>query len=481
MQKNKPITTAVAVTAALAFAQGAAAVGLPDVPNAHTGKQLGSTDSFTTALKGGTMDLMMRLRYEDVNDDLPAGHPNQPGDDAELLSIRSALGYSTARWNGFYARLEAENVTRIGDDKAFNVDDDLTFPPGPAGSISAEGHALIPDPEATEINEAYIGYRGADEANFLGQTTVKVGRQTILYDNHRWVGNIVWRQNHQSFDAIRIDNTSIPNLSISYSYIDEVNRLFGDDSPFKEWEMDEAHLVNAAYQTSFGKLTGYYYGLDFDDNPRTPFPEGVGVGPGITNFDSETWGLRLVGKHKASETFSLLYELEWANQDPTDDAANNLDDNDYYNIEAGGAFSIAGKPVVVKVGHEVLEGNGVNALQTPLATVHAFNGWADKFVGAPGGSATPVGGLEDTSVTASIKGLWGPSKVVLQYHDYSADKTVGGVSDYGTEWSILAAKPFAKNWLALLKYTDFDADSDWKAAGQFDTRKFWAMLQFSFK
>lgn len=481
MQTIKPTTTAAAVTAALIFAQGAAAVGLPDVPNAHAGKQLGSTDSFTTALKGGTVDLMLRLRYEDVNDDLPAGHPNQPGDDAELLSIRSALGYSTARWNGFYGRLEAENVTRIGDDNAFNADDDLTFPPGPAGSISAEGHALIPDPEATEINEAYIAYRGPDEANFLGQTTVKVGRQTILYNNHRWVGNIVWRQNHQSFDAIRIDNTSIPNLSVSYSYIDQVNRLFGEDSPFKEWEMDEAHLLNAAYQTPFGKLTGYYYGLDFDDNPRTPFPEGVGVGPGITNFDSETWGLRFVGKHKAGEAFSLLYELEWANQDPFDDAGNNLDDNDYYNIEAGGAFSIAGKPMVVKVGHEVLEGNGVNALQTPLATVHAFNGWADKFVGAPGGSATPVGGLEDTSVTASIKGLWGPSKVVFQYHDYSADKTVGGVSDYGTEWSILAAKPFAKNWLALLKYTDFDADSDWKAAGQFDTRKFWAMLQFAFK
>ena len=87
------------------------------------------------------------------------------------------------------------------------------------------------------------------------------------------------------------------------------------------------------------------------------------------------------------------------------DAGSNLQDNDYTNIEVGGAFDVAGKPVVVKLGQETLGGNGVNALQTLLATAHAFNGWADKFVGAPGGSATPAGGLKDTSVTLVVKGL----------------------------------------------------------------------------
>jgi hypothetical protein len=316
-----------------------------------------------------------------------------------------------------------------------------------------------------------------------GSTTIKLGRQEIAYDNHRWVGDIVWRQNHQSYDALRIDNTSIPNLGISYVYLDRVRRTFGDDSAFDQWKMNNSHFINISYQFPFGKLVGYGYLLDFDDNSKTPFPEGVGaVGtPGIQIFDSNTWGLRFVGKHKVSDLFTALYELEWANQDPTEDAGPTLSDNNYYNIEGGAEFKLAGASVAVKVGQEILEGNGVNAVQTPLSTVHAFNGWADKFAGAPGGSAIPVGGLKDTSANVVIAGLFaskiGPSKLVFQYHDYEADTTVGGVKDYGTEWGVLFGKPFAKNWLALAKYASFDDGGDGFSS---DTEKFWVSLQYEF-
>ena len=114
-----------------------------------------------------------------------------------------------------------------------------------------------------------------------------------------------------------------------------------------------------------------------------------------------------------------------------------LDDNDYYNIELGinwggnrvddiGFLPVGEPSYQIRVGHEVLEGNGVNALQTPLATVHAFNGWADVFVAAPGGSATPIGGLEDTSITFQVLGLFGDiigkNKIVIAYHDYETDE-----------------------------------------------------------
>ncbi len=476
------------VTAMAIFPQGASAVGLPDVSNAHFGKVLPQADGFSNAVTGGKVDLSLRLRYESVDDSIPSGSSLAGTDDAELLSLRTALGYTTARYHGFWARLQFEANTRIGSDKALNVDDDLTFPPGPGGSRIAEGHSLIPDNNFEEINEAYLGWRSATggcpnaPGGCNGNTTVKLGRQSIIYDNHRWVGNIVWRQNNQSFDAVRIDNTTINNLSISYAYVDRVNRLFGADSAFKEFELTDSHFINVGYKLPFGKLTAYGYLLDFDDNPRTPFVEGVGAGAGITNFDSDTWGVRFVGKHPIGDDFTLLGELEWANQDPTNDASSALDDNDYVNVEIGGAFKFAGKDMVIKIGREVLEGNGVNALQTPLATVHAFNGWADKFVGAPGGSATPVGGLEDTSATLVVKGLLanliGPSKLVLQYHDYEADKTVSGIKDYGDEWGVLFAKPFSKEWLGVLKYANFDDGGD---GFSFDTEKFWVMLQYQYK
>ncbi len=485
MATTKLVSYLIAV-AAFIVANSAGAVGLPDVSNVHTGKQLKETKNFSSALKSGTPDLSLRLRYENVSDKIPAASPLAGTGDASLWSIRTKLGYSTARYNGFYGRIEFEANTTMGKDKALNIDDDLTFPPGPAGSRIRAGYAVIPDNNFVEFNEAYLGWRSATSGcknapgGCNGSTTVKVGRQSIIYNNHRWVGNIVWRQNFQTYEAFRIDNSSINNLTASYVYLDKVLRTFGPNSVFDEWDMNNSHLINVAYKLPLGKLTGYGYLLDFNDNPKTPFKEGVGTPgtPGIVNFDSDTWGLRFVGKKKTSDKFSLLYELEWANQKPTADADPRLSGNNYYNIEFGGAFKVAGKPVVVKVGQEVLGSNGVNALQTPLATIHAFNGWADKFIGAPGGTATPVGGLEDTSITLVVKGLIGKSKLVVAYHNFQANKTIRGVSDYGNEWDTLFAKPFTKNWLGLVKYASFTDGGD---GFSFDTDKFWVMAQYKFK
>ncbi len=500
------------ITTAIIFmiAQSAGAAGLPDVPNVHRGKFLPNTTEIQHAMMSGKPDVWLRMRYEDVNDeDLPPTSPLNAADDADLLSLRAVLGYTTARYHGFYFRGSVEAATRLGSDNALNLDEDLKLaPPNLLGaSRVAEGHAIIPDNNFEEVEEFYIGWRSPTGGCPMapgpcsGNTSFKLGRQLIIYDNHRWVGDVIWRNNNQSFDAFRIDNSSIKNLSISYSYIDKVNRLFGKDSVFNEYDMDDSHLINISYKLPFGKLTAYRYILDFKDNSRTPPKEGEGgtvpvftppninpvtgqpmgmpVGSLQFPFDSDTWGVRFLGKHKLNDNLTLLSELEWANQDPEDDALDTLDDNDYYNIELGGAFTALGKPMVLKVGHEVLEGNGVNAVQTPLSTVHAFNGWADKFVGGPGGSNTPARGLKDTSVTYVVKGLIGPSKLVFQYHKYEADKkSVNGVrmKDYGDEWSMLFAKPFTKKWLGLVKYTSYDADEFSN-----DTQKFWAMLQYRFK
>ena len=318
--------------------------------------------------------------------------------------------------------------------------------------------------------------------------------------------------NNVSFDAFRFDNNSFKNFGVSYSYLNKAKRLFGEDSPFNEWKFNDAHLLNLSYKTPFGKLIAYGYFLDFDDNPRSPFPEGTGalangfVPPANTPptyiFDSKTIGLRFHGKYPIYDKLDALYDVEWANQDPSDDAvdsatapARELDDNDYTNFEFGvrfggqrvddlGLMPIGEPTFIFKIGHETLEGNGVNALQTPLATVHAFNGWTDQFVGAPGGSETPADGLVDTQATLTILGLgqqWiGKNKIEFQYHDFESDR---GSTDYGNEWGILWGKPDLlgiDGLLGAVKYADFSADSD-NGLGLFDTKKFWLLAQYRFK
>ena len=123
-----------------------------------------------------------------------------------------------------------------------------------------------------------------------------------------------------------------------------------------------------------------------------------------------------------------------------------------------------------KVGYEVLgSDNGRGSFQTPLATLHKFNGWADKFLG------TPAGGLEDLYGSLSYKvGVDGPLKGMkfdAVYHDFSAD--IGG--DYGSEIDLQVSKKFGKNYYAGLKFAHYSADGF-----ATDTQKIWFTLGASY-
>lgn len=514
MGNIKAVTGLTTALLTFTFCQVAGAVGLPSVPNTHQGRFLPQSDTIGGALiNNGKADFMLRLRYEDVTDDIPDASPLSDTDKAYGLFSRVAAGWTTGRYHGFYFRVQGEAGIKMGSDKALNLDDDFRVPPPPAINRINEGYGVIPDNEYAEWNEAYVGWRNVGSCTNSpdlcdGNFSVKLGRQEIIYDNHRWVGNILWRNNFQSFDAFRIDATPVKNLNISYSYIDTVRRAFGSDSIFYKFDMDEGHLINASYTfPDIGKLSLYGYMLDFDDNRRTPFEEGTGMAPpfvGATSFDSDTFGARWSGTHQLWERTDILTDFEYANQDPSDDAASNLDDNDYYNIELGvrfggtrvdglGLMPIGEPTFQLKVGQEVLEGNGENGLQTPLSTIHAFQGWADKFVAAPGGTVTPNGGIEDTSINLEVLGLFGKwigkNKINVVYHDYEADKKVNGLSEYGEEWNFLWGKPnlFGMDGLlGLVKYADYSEDCDGPAPANngllcVDTEKLWFMLQFTHK
>lgn len=505
------------LTAVLTFilAQSVGAVGFPDVPNAHYSahnKLYPEVGSLGAMFTEGNEDFWIRTRWEDVEEDRDEGDPLRAADDADLLHTRIQFGFTTARYKGLYGRIELE-AGRKHNDNATNLDEDFRVPPTPAANRIAEGHAIIPDNDFGEVNEAYIGWRSGsgscpNSPGFCdGNLSFKLGRQTIIYDNHRWVGDVIWRQNNVSMNAGRVDWSPIKNLGLSYSYVKKVKRLFGSESIFDEWKFDDAHLVNLSYTfPQFGKLTAYGYFLDFDDNRRTPFPEGNGIAPGFVgpvSLDTDTIGARFVGRHEIGDSFDLQTEFEWANQDPSNDAGDSpvtgaevidFDDNDYTNIELGVqwggtrvdniGFLPVGEPTYqIRVGRETLEGDGTSAVQTPLSTVHAFNGWADVFVAAPGGSATPVGGLEDTSITFQVLGLFGDligkNKIVIAYHDYEADETVNGISDYGDEINFLWGKPNmfgVKGLLGAIKYADYDAD-DFGV----DTKKMWVLFQYRYK
>ncbi|MCH8134783.1 MAG: hypothetical protein IIB77_02255 [Proteobacteria bacterium] len=106
------------------------------------------------------------------------------------------------------------------------------------------------------------------------------------------------------------------------------------------------------------------------------------------------------------------------------------------------------------------EARNVQAFQTPLATLHAFQGWADKFL------TTPAGGIEDFYVSVARK-FRGTSYSVV-YHRF--DPETGGPS-YGSEWDLVVKRPFAERYSVDLKYANYNASSH-----ATDTEKLWVMF-----
>jgi hypothetical protein len=136
-------------------------------------------------------------------------------------------------------------------------------------------------------------------------------------------------------------------------------------------------------------------------------------------------------------------------------------DADYGRVDLGLKF---GK-MDFGAGYEVLGGaEGEGSFSTPLATLHKFNGWADKFLD------TPANGLRDAFISAGATlERW---KLNAVYHDFSADS--GGAS-WGTELdgSVVYTAPRKQQF--AFEFGLYDAD-DWSV----DTDKLWLWTRWGF-
>lgn len=383
----------------------------------------GAETGSPAATSGGRAYANFNLRYEGVSQDNPL-------QDASALTLRTRLGYESGVFNGFSALLELEDSRIVGGRDGYTV--------GPTGFNPGE-YSEVADPETTELDQAFLQYSSNESL------TVKLGRQVITYDDHRFVGHVGWRQDRQTFDALTAQYQPTKGLTLSYGYVTQRNRIFAEDADIDSKD----HLINAAYVTALGTITGYGYLLEIDDAPSNGL---------------DTWGLRFEGE-RAFDRLSVTYALEYARQES--DAAGSSFNADYCLVEAGVAFD----RMTVKVGYELLGSDDGNyGFSTPLATLHAFNGWADQFLG------TPPEGLEDVYV--SVSGKLARLNWILAYHDFSADVPSALADDFGSEIDIQLTRKFANNVSLGLKYATYDAGD--ATAGKVDTDKLWAWVTLEF-
>jgi hypothetical protein len=376
--------------------------------------------SLAGAITSGEAHFAFRYRYEFVDQD---GF----SDNANASTVRLRLNYKTGTWQKWSGFIEFDYITEL----LFN---DFNSLGGSGGDRNR--YPVVADPKGPDLNQLYLEY--APNA----QTKFRAGRERIVLDNHRWVGDVGWRQNIQTYDAAGINYNGWENTEVLYRYVTTVRRIFGNDVPSGRHDND-THLLRVQVKLSDDwAVIPYLWAIDNKDAPA---------------FSTTTFGARVTGKAEfAGGKLDLVGEL--ATQS---DAANNPANYDAEYWHAGVTWTME-NGLSLGLAFDSLGGdpNSGAALQTPLATLHAHQGWADKFL------STPDEGIEDLFVTVKYKvGRWNLTGV---YHDFSAEASS---RDWGTELDLSAGTSIGERYGILFKAALYDADQH-----QTDTNKFWIMF-----
>jgi len=404
----------------LNFTVSLLALGVPAAVSAEEAS--GLSDLFAK----GDAGIDFRYRLETVDQD---GFSKN----ATASTLLSKLWYKTANLKGFSGYIEVTNTTVFGKETYNNtVNGNLTRP-------------VVADPDTTEFNQGYLQYEA-------GWGTVKAGRQGVNLDNERFIGTVGFRQNDQTYDAAAVILNPVEGMTALYGYVWNVNRIFGQDHPFGDLDTN-THLINVSYKGfGPGKLSGYGYFIDLDDAP-------------VFALSSRTLGVRYAGNEKITASTKVGYELEYARQsdykdNPADYSA------DYWNA----GLNVSASGFTVAVNYELLGSDKGVSFKTPLATLHAFNGWADKFL------ATPANGLQDLYGSFAYKVpedmAFGGLLLKAIYHDFKSD-----ISDikYGSEWNFLISKKLNKHFTTSVKAAFYNASTY-----ATDTTKIWFTVAAKF-
>lgn len=371
-----------------------------------------------------------RLRYENV-DQAPFAR------DAEGVTARVRAG-AEAKSGAFALLAEAEGTLALSERYNSGVNGKTAFP-------------ILADPENIELNRLQLQFTG------LPKTLVTVGRQRINLDDQRFVGSVGWRQNEQTFDAARVEWSGIKNVKVDVTYSWSDRTIWGVDGfGARQQAISGDNLfANLSYKHWLGTLTGFAYLVDQDEAAISGF-----------RMSSQSYGVRFAGATPLSKAVKLTYAASYARQS---DYHHNP--SDYSAAYWLGELGLEARGFKLIGGYEVLGAGGGAALtsfQTPLATLHKFNGWVDKFL------VTPPNGLRDGYATIVYTipklGKLTVLSATATWHDFRSDRLS---QHYGSEINLQIAARLKRIGVAI-KYADYDAK-----AFATDTSKLWAQLEWS--
>ena len=372
-----------------------------------------------------------RLRYEQ------ADQKGLATEQSDALTVRARAGLT--------ASSGALSATVVGQGTLAVIDKYYD------GLNGAATRPIVADPENIALYIAQLQYK-------TKTLTLTGGRQKIALDDERFVGNVAFRDNGQTFDAVRAELTPAKGLKVDLSYAWSVRTIWGfqGKNARQQAVSGDNIFANLSYATPIGALTGFAYLVDQDEAAMQGF-----------RMSSQTYGVRLAGARPLSKAAKLSYQLSYARQsdyhrNPNDYSA------DYWLADA----TLDVKGWKLNAGYEVLgasRGAALTSFQTPLGTNFKFQGWADKFL------ITPANGIRDLYVGGGYgwKQLGPLSGVALMatWHRFDSDRLD---QHYGNEINLIASAKVKKTALSV-RYARYDA----KVTAT-DTHKLWIQADWAY-
>jgi hypothetical protein len=325
---------------------------------------------------------------------------------------------------------------------------------------------LSSDDEATALHQAWA------EAIMSKKVSLKLGRQEIVYDDHRIFGSVGWAQQARSHDAFLFKYT--PNeksrldigLALNADSQSGIDNLYSDAAGYKSFQYAWYHGDFNKFGLSFLLLnTGIEY-LDTDNEQTVDYVQTIG--PRLTykhgKFSANGAFYFQTGKSEASDVNALYYSANLG-----------------YKISD--AFSAG-------LGYEYLSGKDQNDTDAEIksfaplfGTNHKFNGWMDYFY--VGNHAESVG-LTDISATLSYKKDKFSAKLIPHIFSAAADIYDGSQkmdNNLGTEIDLVFGYKIASDIMLNAGYSKMFATDSMEAlkGGDKDENNSWAWLMFTFK
>lgn len=325
---------------------------------------------------------------------------------------------------------------------------------------------LSSNDNATALHEAWA------EAVLSDKISLKLGRQEIVYDDHRIFGSVGWAQQARSHDAFIFKyvpdqkNRLDIGLALNADVQGGVDALYSNAAGYKSFQYAWYHGDFNTIGLSFLVLnTGIEY-LDISDDQTIDYMQTIG--PRLT-YKSGKFNANAATYLQAGKTRNISVGASYF----TGNIGFNINDN----------FSIG-------AGMEYLSGKDMNDSDAKIksfaplfGTNHKFNGWMDYFyVGNHGGSV----GLTDINATIAYSKDKFSAKIIPHFFSAAADVYDGTVkmdNGLGTEIDLTVGYKLANNIILSAGYSKMFATDSMEVlkGGDKDANNSWAWAMFTFK